>query len=155
MPLRQRLMAIMLLTSGTVLTLTCASFLAYDMVAFRKAVTRNLATIASIVADNSTAVLAFDDPSGLRRMFQHDDRDDMIKRDIRKGQLLETSDDIQLRIIPRWIALCESSEERAFAREFLHPDSGAMTVDRQVHLYGWHSRHHVAHIDALRQQKGW
>src|SRR5437868_3077077 len=69
MPLRQRLMAIMLLTSGTVLTLTCASFLAYDMVAFRKAVTRNLATIASIVADNSTAVLAFEDRRGAAEML--------------------------------------------------------------------------------------
>jgi len=69
MRLRQRLMAIMLLTSGTVLTLTCASFLAYDMVAFRKAVTRNLATIASIVADNSTAVLAFEDRRGAAEML--------------------------------------------------------------------------------------
>lgn len=69
MPLRQRLMAIMLLTSGTVLALTCASFLTYDMVAFRKAVTRNLATIAAIVADNSTAVLAFEDRRGAAEML--------------------------------------------------------------------------------------
>jgi signal transduction histidine kinase/ActR/RegA family two-component response regulator/HAMP domain-containing protein len=69
MRLRQRLMAIMLLTSGTVLTLTCASFLAYDMVAFRKAVTRNLSTIASIVADNSTAVVAFEDRRGAAEML--------------------------------------------------------------------------------------
>jgi len=62
-------MAIMLLTSGTVLALTCASFLTYDMVAFRKAVTRNLATIAAIVADNSTAVLAFEDRRGAAEML--------------------------------------------------------------------------------------
>lgn len=69
MPLRQRLMAIMLLTSGTVLTLTCASFLAYDMVASRKEVARQLATIAAIVADNSTAVLAFQDRRGAAEML--------------------------------------------------------------------------------------
>ena len=69
MPLRRRLMAIMLLTSGAVLALTCASFLAYDMVAFRKAVSRQLATIAAIVADNSTAVLAFQDRKGAAEML--------------------------------------------------------------------------------------
>jgi signal transduction histidine kinase/CheY-like chemotaxis protein/HAMP domain-containing protein len=68
-PLRQRLMAIMLLTSGAVLTLTCASFLAYDMVAYRKEVSRQLATIAAIVADNSTAVLAFEDRRGAAEML--------------------------------------------------------------------------------------
>ena len=69
MPLRQRLMAIMLLTSGVVLALTCAGFLAYDMVAFRKSVSRQLATIAAIVADNSTAVLAFEDRRGAAEML--------------------------------------------------------------------------------------
>ena len=28
-------------------------------------------------------------------------------------------------------------------------------VDLQTQLYAWHSRHHVAHITRLREQKGW
>ena len=57
-------MAIMLLTSGAVLLLTCAGFFAYDIVTFRKATLRQLSTISSIIADNSTAVLAFQDRKG-------------------------------------------------------------------------------------------
>ena len=64
MRLRQRLMAIMLLTSGAVLLLTCAGFFAYDIVTFRKATLRQLSTISAIIADNSTAVLAFQDRKG-------------------------------------------------------------------------------------------
>jgi hypothetical protein len=28
-------------------------------------------------------------------------------------------------------------------------------IDRFVHLYGWHSRHHVGHIMTLRVRQGW
>jgi signal transduction histidine kinase/ActR/RegA family two-component response regulator/HAMP domain-containing protein len=64
MRLRQRLMAIMLLTSGAVLLLTCAGFFAYDMLTFRKATLRQLSTVSAIIADNSTEVLAFQDRKG-------------------------------------------------------------------------------------------
>ena len=69
MRLRQRLMAIMLLTSGAVLLLTCAGFFAYEMLTFRRATARQLSTIAAIVAENSTAVLAFDDPAGAQEIL--------------------------------------------------------------------------------------
>jgi signal transduction histidine kinase/ActR/RegA family two-component response regulator len=69
LPLRKRLMAIMLLTSGTVLLLTCAGFLAYDAVTFRKTMVRELATVAAIIANNSTAVLAFNDSAGAEEIL--------------------------------------------------------------------------------------
>jgi signal transduction histidine kinase/ActR/RegA family two-component response regulator len=69
LPLRKRLMAIMLLTSGTVLALTCAGFLAYDAVTFRKTLVRELATVSAIIASNSTAVLAFNDSAGAEEIL--------------------------------------------------------------------------------------
>ncbi len=58
-PIRQRLMAILLLTSGVVVVLTCAAFLAYEFVTFRQTTLKNLSTLGGIIAANSTASLAF------------------------------------------------------------------------------------------------
>jgi hypothetical protein len=43
----------------------------------------------------------------------------------------------------------------AFARTLYHPERGAMTIDGYLALYDWHSRHHTAHIAALRAREGW
>ncbi len=59
LPLRQRLMAVVMLTSGVALLLTCSGFLTYEYFNFRQAMVRNLTTLGSAVADNSTAALAF------------------------------------------------------------------------------------------------
>ena len=42
-----------------------------------------------------------------------------------------------------------------FGRAFLHPDLGPVTLDKSVAMYAWHSRHHVAQIDALRRRSGY
>lgn len=55
----------------------------------------------------------------------------------------------------RWTAVCRSVADADFARTFVHPEMGQLTLDSQIHLYGWHSRHHVAHVTGLRQRKGW
>lgn len=55
----------------------------------------------------------------------------------------------------RWFVICKSMKESDFARTFMHPDLGPLTLETHVHLYGWHSRHHVAHITNLRQREGW
>lgn len=55
----------------------------------------------------------------------------------------------------RWTAICRSLADADFARTFVHPDLGQLTLDAHVHLYGWHSRHHVAHVTALRRREGW
>ncbi|MBW8890118.1 MAG: response regulator [Fibrobacteres bacterium] len=64
MPLRRRLMFMMLLTSGAVLALACLGFSTYEFVTFRSGMVQQLTTLAKLVANNSTAVLAFDDKSG-------------------------------------------------------------------------------------------
>ena len=43
-----------------------------------------------------------------------------------------------------------------YGRTFVHPEHGRVfTLDEHTQIYGWHSRHHVAHITALRARQGW
>ena len=55
----------------------------------------------------------------------------------------------------RWAVLLMAMSPADFARTFLHPESGAQTLDNILQIYAWHSRHHVAQIQGLRQRKGW
>lgn len=52
-------------------------------------------------------------------------------------------------------ALLESLSEDDFARKFNHPEVGEMSVAELLALYSWHSKHHTAHITALRERSGW
>lgn len=62
-PIQQRLMHMLLVTSVTVLLLTCAAFTAYEYTSFRSHTLQQLSTIGKIVASNSTAALAFENPA--------------------------------------------------------------------------------------------
>ena len=53
----------------------------------------------------------------------------------------------------RWTTLWKTLDESAFARTFMHPELGVLTVETHLQLYGWHSRHHVAHITELRRRE--
>jgi hypothetical protein len=55
----------------------------------------------------------------------------------------------------RWIALMGSLAPSDWAKKFNHPENGPNTLDRSLAIYGWHGRHHVAHITALRERNGW
>jgi PAS domain S-box-containing protein len=58
-PIRQKLMTIMLLVSGAVVLLTCVAFFVSEFLTFRQATVRQLSTVGEIIADNSSAALAF------------------------------------------------------------------------------------------------
>jgi len=58
-PIRRKLTAILLLVSALVLLLTSAAFVTYEVVTFRQATLKNLATLGRLIAANSTASLAF------------------------------------------------------------------------------------------------
>ena len=58
-PIRRKLMAIILMTSGAVLLLTCGAFIVSEWITFRHGLVQSLATLARITADNSSAALAF------------------------------------------------------------------------------------------------
>ena len=56
----------------------------------------------------------------------------------------------------RWLAIYGTLTDDDWQRTFVHPEyTDPLTLDWQVQMYGWHSRHHVAHVTALRQLKGW
>ena len=55
----------------------------------------------------------------------------------------------------RWSALLSSLSPGQLDRTFLHPESGPQKIDRTLQTYAWHSRHHVAHVQALRDRNGW
>lgn len=55
----------------------------------------------------------------------------------------------------RWVALLQSLAEEDFQKGFIHPAMGRQTLETNVALYAWHSRHHIAHITSLRARQGW
>jgi len=55
----------------------------------------------------------------------------------------------------RWIAVWTAMTDDQFTRPLYHPEIGSITIDYLLQLYGWHSRHHVAHITRLREREGW
>ena len=60
--IKHKLTAVILLTSATALLLVCLSGLSYELLRFRKVVLQDLKTQAEIIAANSAAAVAFDDP---------------------------------------------------------------------------------------------
>jgi hypothetical protein len=55
----------------------------------------------------------------------------------------------------RWVAFLRSLGEADWARTFRHPELGVVPLEKNLALYAWHGRHHVAHVTALRERMGW
>lgn len=56
----------------------------------------------------------------------------------------------------RWVGLMGALRPEDFRRTFRHPEhQGTQTLDWLVAMYAWHGRHHVGHVTALREQRGW
>ena len=55
----------------------------------------------------------------------------------------------------RWASLLEGLSSADFERELMHPEAGKFSIAQLTGMYGWHSRHHVAHITSLRTRSGW
>ncbi|HEX5458469.1 MAG TPA: response regulator [Steroidobacteraceae bacterium] len=62
-PIRRKLMIMLLVTSGAVLALTCAAFIAYQYQTYRAAARYTIQTLGQVIASNSTAAIAFDNPA--------------------------------------------------------------------------------------------
>jgi len=60
LPIKRKMMLVIMVTSLTALVLTAASFITYDLVTFRRSMVRNLTSISTIVAENSTRALLLD-----------------------------------------------------------------------------------------------
>jgi len=55
----------------------------------------------------------------------------------------------------RWVRLLRSLKPEDWKRSFRHPELGLVSLEKNLALYAWHGRHHVAHITSLRQRSGW
>jgi uncharacterized damage-inducible protein DinB len=54
----------------------------------------------------------------------------------------------------RWVRLIRGMKTEDFARTFVIKGE-TRTLDATLHLYAWHSLHHVAQINSLRTRKAW
>src|SRR6202044_872477 len=61
-PIRRKLMVIVMMTTAAALLLSGLGIVVVDSILFRRELRRDLTTLTRIVADNSTAALAFNDP---------------------------------------------------------------------------------------------
>jgi DinB superfamily len=56
----------------------------------------------------------------------------------------------------RWVALLNGISSEALERTVFHPElNKEITLWHLLGLYAWHSKHHVAHITALRERMKW
>lgn len=73
-----------------------------------------------------------------------------------KSTLVDESVQLLTALHARWVYLLERTKPADFARKINHPEwKQPMSLDTLLALYEWHSRHHVAHITALREREGW
>ena len=68
---------------------------------------------------------------------------------------LETSLTLLDVLHQRWVLLLRSLNDTDFSRTFRHPELGVVSLEKNVALYAWHGRHHIAHITSLRERMGW
>lgn len=56
----------------------------------------------------------------------------------------------------RWVELLRALPDSDWEGKLIrHPDWGEINLNQLLSLYAWHSRHHVAHVTALRERMGW
>jgi uncharacterized damage-inducible protein DinB len=72
-----------------------------------------------------------------------------------KTASVETSLALLSSLHERWVQFLRSLAPEQWFRGFLHSELGRIRLDQNLALYAWHGRHHVAHIEALRERKGW
>ncbi len=54
------------------------------------------------------------------------------------------------------VYLLKGLSKEDLKRSFIHPDNNSeTTIEENIGRYAWHSNHHYAHIDRLRQREGW
>ncbi len=68
-PIRRKLITIILLISVAVMVLTRVAFFTYEFLTFRRATIQQLSTVGGIIAANSTAALAFDNQDDAREIL--------------------------------------------------------------------------------------
>ena len=61
-----------------------------------------------------------------------------------------------MRCIPDGMNSLNSFKDADWKRTVFHPEhKKEMSLWFLLGMYAWHCRHHIAHINKLREQKGW
>lgn len=55
----------------------------------------------------------------------------------------------------RWVRVLRAIKPEEWKRTFRHPELGVVPLEKNLALYSWHGRHHVAHITELRKRMAW
>ena len=55
----------------------------------------------------------------------------------------------------RWVDLLQNMQPSDFERTLYHPERGVVTLEHMLAMYAWHSGHHLAHINTLRERMNW
>jgi len=55
----------------------------------------------------------------------------------------------------RWVRLLRCLTADHWKRTFRHPALGTVSLEKNLALYAWHGKHHVAHVTELRKRMGW
>ena len=72
-----------------------------------------------------------------------------------KNESIEISLNIQEALIRRLIILLKSLNKAELSRNFIHPDSGKVSIEKCIALLAWHGKHHIAHIKSLKDRNNW
>ncbi len=78
--------------------------------------------------------------------------------DLPDYKLTDVSDSLDfIKILhKRWVILLRALSDEDLEREFVHPETGsAISVKKNIALYAWHSKHHLAHIYNLIDRMNW
>ncbi|BAC12738.1 hypothetical conserved protein [Oceanobacillus iheyensis HTE831] len=55
----------------------------------------------------------------------------------------------------RWCSLLRDLSPTDMERTFKHPESGSISIGKNIGIYAWHGKHHLAHITSLCKRKDW
>jgi hypothetical protein len=56
----------------------------------------------------------------------------------------------------RWVIMLKNLSKDDLKKTFIHPASGFVyTLEMIITLYAWHGKHHVAHIESLKERSNW
>jgi PAS domain-containing protein len=69
LPIRRKVMLVMMLTTGLALLLACTALLSYELREYRHRLERDLTTLAKVIAANSAAAVSFDDAEAAAEML--------------------------------------------------------------------------------------
>lgn len=55
----------------------------------------------------------------------------------------------------RWTMVLRGIAPSEWKKTFRHPELGVVSLEKNLALYAWHGKHHVAHVTKLRERMGW